>query len=378
MKKIIVIFLLLFLISTAYSLSVNLVLNPGTGNEPLNVKLTANVNDAPENAPRIFDWDFEGDGTIDATTNSPTDSITHTYSSGNYNPTVKVTNKLTEEAEDSKALRVMESGNTPPIADAGGPYKFFPGLSDKLDGTKSKNQEGYHWLTFTWELTTEKGNPECTFDKSGTNIETGKKSAINWIDEPPVTCNNSGTAKVTLTVTDSKGATDSDSTTIKINPTQTTDKINIVKMEINPEIIKTGDDLTVIVRVRNATNTTQTFDISYQIKKDIADTNISGLPNLIAIPSSIGLTVDGYDQKDFIIKIPYTGANGIEQNLEPQKNYWVYVIAEAPGETDKLLNTRRTIFNYFGVRSVQIPETNFTGLMIALFLSLIILKKKKR
>ncbi len=348
--------------------------DPATGDIPFTVNLTATATGGT--APYVFEWDFEGDGTIDATENtSGTSNLIHEYTTQDtFTVKVKAIDTMLRSAETTATVIGTIGGNIAPIAETNGPYLNHIGILFDLNSDGSTDSGGGGGpggiQNYSWIIELQAGNPQCVFTFTGTNSISGNPS--NRYRYPEVVCSDIGTAKLTLTVTDNEGATDSAATIIKINPTQTTDKVNIVKMEIQPEILKTGTDLTVLITVRNETNEIQTFDVNYQIKEGMPDTNISNLPNLIQNLELLNQTVNGYSQKEFILVIPTAD---LEANLEGQKNYWIYATAIVSGENNKIFNKRRAIFNYSAIRTVQLPETNFIGILSVLLISLIILKR---
>lgn len=360
-----------------YNLQVSLITvpDPATGDIDFLVDFTATATDGA--SPYVFEWNW-GDGQIETVNSAGTSNLTHEYTTQDtFTAKVTVTDRRLKSVEQTVTVVATVGGNAAPIAEANGPYQNHIGVSFELDSTGSNDSGGSGGgaggiTNYTWVLEIQAGNPQCTFDFTGTDTISGNGMPYR---KPDVTCNDIGTAKVTLTVRDGPGATDSDTATIKINPTQTKDKVNIVKMWVEPEVVKEGIDLKVWVTVRNETSDAQTFDLNYQIKENISDANISALPNLIPNLELLSQSVDGYKQKDFEITIP---AASISSNLDPQKNYWVYATATVAGENNILMNTRRAVFNYNAFKKVQIPETNFIGVLTVLLISLMILKNKKR
>jgi uncharacterized repeat protein (TIGR01451 family) len=85
--------------------------------------------------------------------------------------------------------------NTPPTADAGGPYTVAEGAAVQLDGSGSSDADGTV-TTYTWTL------------GAFTNADGGTCSFVGGINtgvSPSVTCNDNGTLTVSLTVTDDDG-----------------------------------------------------------------------------------------------------------------------------------------------------------------------------
>ncbi|MBU2100279.1 hypothetical protein KKG83_03380 [Candidatus Micrarchaeota archaeon] len=366
MKKALVLFLLLSLFSAVYSLNVDLKAAPQNGTEPLTVNLWDSSTDCDDVSDKcLFEWDFEGDGIIDQPTNSPDYSVNHIYSAGYYYPKLRVTNLLNETVEvgcsncaGGKIEVALSSGNWLPWANPNGPYKAVAGTNNiELDSTGSgdKSPGNIPAGNYNWKITTNSGNPNCPTTASGQN--------------PVITCDGIGTATVELTVTDNGGATDTNSTTLKTVQEQTTDYINIVKIQAEPETLnKDQEDLTIIVTIRNVSSQNQTFDIDFQVK------NMDGIDSGMIITPILGQTINAFDQKDFVKTI--TSAELTGAGLKTLENYWVYVTAKAPGETNITLNSRRAVFSYNEIRTVQIPETNFIGIIMALLSTMLILKKR--
>ncbi len=94
--------------------------------------------------------------------------------------------------------------NNSPTADANGPYETtLPSTSITLDGSGSSDPEDSSSdLTYNWSITNNDANCSPT-NPTGMN--------------PVIDCTTEGTSDVTLTVTDTGGLTDSDSTTIAVN-----------------------------------------------------------------------------------------------------------------------------------------------------------------
>jgi len=373
MKKLTILFLLL-LISTAYSavvITVNPIRPPTT---PFTVTLSATPNNIGK--PYVFEWDFEGDGIIDETTNAPNNTVLHEYTTGLYYPTVTILEALTEIGTDSKLLIVPNAeGNYPPIAYTNGPYTTVKELAVVLNATApipSIDEDGSisEDNGYSWAVKNTKGNA-CT-------------EFTDDIDPVSFTiCNEIGTAEATLTVTDNLGESTSATTTITVIQSQSADMINIVDIKTEPEILKMGQDLKIIVRVRNVTTATKTFNIEYEIKLDEPNINLTTAPKLMwgNIPNQ---QVDAYpkkdSQKDFVITIPN---EDIEANLENQKNYWVYVKVTktgAPAETNLTFNTRRTIFTYndSSLKSITADETSLIPIIIVLISVVFILNRGKK
>lgn len=317
------------------------------------------------NPPYVFEWDFQGNGIIDETTNTPNNWVIHTYTTGTFNPKLKVTDVLFEEGEDSKQIIVsLPGGNTLPIADAGGPYTAKPeagGVDIQLNGSASFDPDG-SITQYLWEITLKIGDIEC----NPKNINT-----LNPITT--TTCTGIGTADVNLTVKDngSPAGFAAQFTSITIKEVQEKDKIGIVKMQLNPETVKTGQDLQVIITVRNETNQIQNFDIDYKVKSD------PDLQDLITRQEA-NQQVEGYSQKDFVLQIAF---DPDLKALETQENYWVYATVTAVvAEDNTLFNTRRSPFTLSAssLNKVRLSEGNYLSLTILMVFVLLILSRKQR
>lgn len=100
-----------------------------SGYPPLRVEFTPNASDSDGEVVK-FEWDFNGDGTIDETT-TKSEKKTHTFSlSGTYNSTVKVTDNKGKSTTAAKQIRILESK-----------YVGFEGIEPKI-GTYWK----YRWV----------------------------------------------------------------------------------------------------------------------------------------------------------------------------------------------------------------------------------------
>lgn len=151
--------------------------------DPLQLDGTASSD--PENGDLAFDWDF-GDGTT-ADDGGPTP--THTWTSaGTFTVTLTVRDArgATDQATASVTVATV-SGNTPPVADAGGPYSIEVGRSLLLDGSASADADG-SIVQYDWDY------------GDGINEE-------GVGPDPSHTYTSTGTFTVTLTVTDDAGST---------------------------------------------------------------------------------------------------------------------------------------------------------------------------
>jgi parallel beta-helix repeat protein len=137
-------------------------------------------------------WTF-GDGTVSSQQNP-----THKYTtSGTYTVTLKVTNNYGKTNTDTTTATINELSpdQTPPVADAGGPYSGVVGSPIMFDGSDSNDSDGTI-ASYTWDF----GD-----GTTGTGIT------------PTHTYTTAGNYTVVLTVTDNNSLTHSNSITASIN-----------------------------------------------------------------------------------------------------------------------------------------------------------------
>ncbi|HYQ71461.1 MAG TPA: PKD domain-containing protein, partial [Gammaproteobacteria bacterium] len=148
-------------------------------------------------APYNFTWDF-GDGSVSVDTgvdDGETSSITHAYpAAGTYTVTMLVNGKLGSRKESTCKLQgkppsvtvdVGSTGNnTPPTADANGPYTGTTGVGVNFSSTGSSDPDG-NITSYAW-----------SFGDGGTSTQAN----------PGHTYTSAGDFNVTLTVTDNDGA----------------------------------------------------------------------------------------------------------------------------------------------------------------------------
>jgi hypothetical protein len=95
--------------------------------------------------------------------------------------------------------------NTPPVADANGPYTIDEGTSLSLDGTGSSDPEGDP-LTYNWDI-----DDDGNYDDA-----TGETPTISWSELVSLGLNDNGIYSIGLEVSDGVSS-DTDSTTVTIN-----------------------------------------------------------------------------------------------------------------------------------------------------------------
>ncbi|MBN1887925.1 MAG: DUF11 domain-containing protein [Thermoflexales bacterium] len=100
-----------------------------------------------------YEWDYDGDGKYDSQDSQPT--ALHTYNElGTYQAALRVTdNNLPPITHVDTAEIEITLGPHPPLAYAGGPYKWFTGSPLMLDGSQSYEiDEGDSIVRYGWEL----------------------------------------------------------------------------------------------------------------------------------------------------------------------------------------------------------------------------------
>ena len=143
----------------------------------------------PDGTIVSYEWDFGDDTT--ATGAAPD----HTYDTpGLYTVTLTVTDNNGATNTDTTTADITDAPNTPPVADADGPYTGTAGTAVAFDGSGSTDPDGTI-VTYEWDF----GD-----DTTGTGAA------------PDHTYDTPGLYTVTLTVTDNNGATNTDTTTADI------------------------------------------------------------------------------------------------------------------------------------------------------------------
>jgi len=148
---------------------------------------TVNWGDSPDDEPL----------TIDQAAKSF--DLAHTYTSeGTF--TVSVTVQDDDDSSHTDTFQVTVYLNTPPTAEAGGPYSGDEGSAIPLDGATASDPDE-DTLTYAWSVDDA---AVCSFDDA---------SALN----PNLTCSDDGTYQVTLAVDDGQYDPVSDSATVTVN-----------------------------------------------------------------------------------------------------------------------------------------------------------------
>ena len=165
---------------------------PYTGTEGSAVQFSSNGSADPDGSIVTYAWDF-GDGGTSATANP-----SHAYvASGTYTVTLTVTDDAGDSASDTTTATIDAIVvNSPPTADANGPYAGFVGDTIVFDGSASSDADGAV-VRYDWDF--GDGTMAADAGPAPTHVYAA-----------------AGDYTVTLTVTDDAGATDSDSSSATI------------------------------------------------------------------------------------------------------------------------------------------------------------------
>ena len=169
---------------------------PSSGAAPLNVTLSAaGTTDPDGDAIAAYEWDFGGDGAIDATTTAPT--ITYAYGAGVFHPTLTA---VDARGLASAPVSVEVRAADPPHATATAPSKSKSGNPVTFDASGSSDPAG---LALTYQYSFGDGTSVTTTASSATHAYVvGRSSLFAW----------------SVTVTNTAGVSDTTTGTIKITP----------------------------------------------------------------------------------------------------------------------------------------------------------------
>ena len=169
-----------------------------TGTSGVAVELDGSASRDPDGSVTVWRWEF-GDGT-----EARGAQVSHAWAvPGTYLVRLTVTDNRGAEASDLAlaAIDVVPSGNRPPVADAGADQVVQAGEEVVLSGAGSDDADG-EIVGFAWDL-------------GDGGVATGVEA--RHVYAAP------GSYRVTLTVTDDAAATDSDTTTVRVNAPPTAD-----------------------------------------------------------------------------------------------------------------------------------------------------------
>ncbi|MCP3936624.1 MAG: PKD domain-containing protein, partial [Actinomycetia bacterium] len=188
-----------------------------------------------------FDGDVDHTLTVNQTTK--TFDLAHTYTAdGDY--TVTVTLNDDDGGSHSDSFIVTVQLNTPPVANAGGPYTVDEGSNIALDGSGSSDSED-NIVSWDWDL-----DNDGVYDDA-----TGETTTFSWADD--------GAYTVGLKVTDSFGESDTDTTTVtvaNVAPIPSIVSISDPKVE--------GTAITVTGSATDPAGTNDTLSYAWTVNKD--------------------------------------------------------------------------------------------------------------
>jgi PKD repeat protein len=162
---------------------------PYSGTEGVAVQFSSSGSNDPDGTIAAYAWDF-GDGSTSSAANP-----SHSYvAAGTYTVTLTVTDNSGDSVSDSTSA-VIDAVvvNSPPSADANGPYSGFVGDSIAFDGSGSTDPDGVI-VSYDWD-----------FGDGSTAADAGPAPAHIFAA--------AGEYTITLTVTDDAGESDSATTT---------------------------------------------------------------------------------------------------------------------------------------------------------------------
>ncbi len=150
-----------------------------------------------------FEWDFDGDGTVDLTTTQFT--TTHLYdTAGSYNCKIKAYDD--DGAYTTRTITINIIGNRAPVAEAGDDLSFDMGTNVSLDGSSSYDPDG-HDIRVKWDFTTD---GTWDFDSESSTIANyeypnpGVFTATIWVSDGHR--ESTDTTEVTILSTEKKWA----------------------------------------------------------------------------------------------------------------------------------------------------------------------------
>ncbi|MEI7899839.1 MAG: PQQ-binding-like beta-propeller repeat protein [bacterium] len=157
-------------------------------------------------AMTLYAWDFDGNGTTDWSTDSPSANNAYSYvTTGVFRATLTVSD---DNAPAKSATGVVEVtvGNLPPMADPSGPYTVAFSDGVVLNGAVSHDPDGT--LTrYEWDL-----DCDGTYDDGE-----GAQLALTWANLAVAEITNTGTAyPVCLRVVDNEGAANVATTVVTV------------------------------------------------------------------------------------------------------------------------------------------------------------------
>ncbi|XP_070534554.1 dyslexia-associated protein KIAA0319-like isoform X2 [Ptychodera flava] len=167
-----------------------------------------------------YEWSKDSGGVADMQGTSSKILHLSNLEEGVYVFTLKVTDTAGHDNSASVTVIVQPENNSPPVADAGPDKEIsLPNDETELDGSQSSDDQGI--TSYSW---TKQSGP------SDVDIKNDDKAKATISDLRP------GTYVFSLTVTDAKGTSDTDTVSV------------VVKQEVNePPVANAGEDFTVLL-----------------------------------------------------------------------------------------------------------------------------------
>jgi hypothetical protein len=124
----------------------------------------------PDGSVVLYEWDYEGDGTYDEASASPTTSVHIYYDPGTYTAVLRITDNDGAMDTDDREVTVNEKvQNQPPTADAGPDLEAQIGTEVTLVG-RGNDTDG-HIVTFKWDFDGD-GVYDFTSSSTGSAVHT--------------------------------------------------------------------------------------------------------------------------------------------------------------------------------------------------------------
>jgi PKD repeat protein len=165
---------------------------PYSGNVGESIQLDGSGSYDSDGTIVSYEWDLDDDGQYDDATGETT---TYSWStSGTHAISLKVTDNDNAEDTDDTTVEI----NSPPIADANGPYYAEVGESIQLDGSGSYDSDGTI-VSYEWDL-----DDDGQYDDA-----TGEMPYYSW--------STTGIHNIGLKVTDDDSGSGTDSSTVEVN-----------------------------------------------------------------------------------------------------------------------------------------------------------------
>jgi len=182
--------------------------NPAACNQGVSFDGSSSSHGRPDRGIVSYEWDFDYDGTTFDVEASGA-SVTNAYTQfGSYTAALRVTDDNVPAKTDVATVVVdVNQGNQAPVADADGPYWIDIGANLTLDGSGSSDPDagcGDSIVSYEWDL-----------DDDGQFDYTGAQVTVPWVDLAALP-DLGVPIPIALRVTDSFGATDTDSSTLMV------------------------------------------------------------------------------------------------------------------------------------------------------------------